>query len=315
MKQENINYVTVGAFVLVILSFFMVAIYQIASDGIDLKKYKIRYGSIMGIKKGSPVSYHGNPVGSVTDISRVHKDGRTTFEVEISINSDYKIPELSVAHIVTPNFLSEQQIDIHEVSSKLYLKQNDTITGEQEVSFMTLMNNVAQEVNSVSTTSIKPLLHNLSRHIDKIGNKLTVQIPQIAENTNKLLLNLNQGADHINRILGSENQKYIRNILINADKISGKFYQMSEKMDSARIKLSLVLENTNKILDSNKQDVRHSVIAFRKSLETVSNRINTIVYNIEQTSRNFSEFSRKIRQNPGSLIGGKSPKEQGVFKR
>jgi len=56
-------------------------------------------------------------------------------------------------------------------------------------------------------------------------------------------------------------------------------------------------------------------VAFRKSLETVSNRINTIVYNIEQTSRNFSEFSRKIRQNPGSLIGGKSPKEQGVFRR
>lgn len=315
MKRDNINYIVVGTFVLLIAIFFLGVMIKLTADDVPLKKYNVRYGNIMGIKKGSPVSYGGNPVGSVTRISRVHKDGITTFQVEISINSEYAIPEQSEAHIVTPNFLSEQQIDILEVKSKHYLKENDTLAGKEEVSFMTLMNNVAHEVNSVSTTSVKPLLHNLNRHIDKIGNKLTEHIPKIAENTNKLLINLSQGADHFNRILGSENQKYIRNILINADKMSAKFYQLSDKMDLVRAKLAKVLESTDKILNSNQQDVRHSIIAFRKSLETVSNRINTIVYNIEQTSRNFSEFSRKIRQNPGSLIGGKSPKEQGVLRR
>ena len=315
MKQENVNYFVVGVFVLSLLGFFMIVVYKVSSEKVPQTKYKVSYTSIMGLKKGSKVSYQGSPVGSVTNIEPIHKDGVTTFEVEISVNKAYRIPTGSIAQIVTPNFLSEQQIDIREVKSDSYLKEGGTIIGKQEVSFMTMLNQVAQEVQQVSNDSVQPLLNTLRDHIDKIGKKLSVQIPQIAENTNKLLMNLNQGADHLNRILGSENQKYVRNILMNADKMSAKFYQMSDKLDLLRVKLAKMIQTADKMLESNRQDVRLSVVAVRKSLETIANRINIIVYNIEQTSRNFSEFSRKIRQNPGSILGGKSPKEQGVLRR
>jgi phospholipid/cholesterol/gamma-HCH transport system substrate-binding protein len=330
--------------------FLMVIMYKLMAPTEDTDKYCIRYENITGVKLGTSVTYGGYKIGSVVgvrhlnvndpeDVNNINefcgkkpdpkakakpkskdkkvadkkkpKFGNTNFVVKIAVKQGWKIPKASIARIVAPNFLSDVQIDIHENVSEEAFIPGDTLAGEEEVSFMTLMNDVAREVKSVSDTSVRPLLKRLEHHIDNIGNKLSVEIPKIAENTNKLLINLNQGADRLNQILGSENQRHISNVLMNADKMSSKLYEMSVKLDKVQTKLTKVLDSTDKIINRNEQDIRQSVIAMRKSIETVSGSINSIVHNIEQTSRNMNEFSHKIRQNPGLLLGGKSPKEKG----
>jgi len=42
----------------------------------------------------------------------------------------------------------------------------------------------------------------------------------------------------------------------------------------------------------------------------VSRNIDSITYNLEGTSRNMSEFSREIRENPGLLLGGNKPVQE-----
>jgi phospholipid/cholesterol/gamma-HCH transport system substrate-binding protein len=39
----------------------------------------------------------------------------------------------------------------------------------------------------------------------------------------------------------------------------------------------------------------------------VARNIDSVTYNLESTSRNFNEFSRQLRENPGVLIGGTKP--------
>ena len=60
--------------------------------------------------------------------------------------------------------------------------------------------------------------------------------------------------------------------------------------------------------DSVGDAVGDAVGDLRYTLATISRTIDGITNNLEASSRNFAEFSRLIRQNPGLLIGG-SPQE------
>jgi len=323
MKRENFNYLVVGIFVFSIMIFTIVVMYKLAMPDQETEDYYAEYTSIMGIKVGSTVTHGGFQIGTVTDIERVARKGATRFKLRLTIKKGWKIPKGSFAEVVAPNLLSVQLINIIEdspaVTSKKatttveYHKPGASLFGKDEASITTMLNGIAKNFSDVSETSIRPLLTNLNEHINKIGTKLSEQIPQIAENTNKLLISLNQGADQVNKILGVENRGYIRNILRNADKMSAKMLEMTTKLDQVRARLASVMANVDKIVAANKHDVRRIVSSTRKTLDAISSRITTIVSNIEQTSRNMSEFTYKIRKNPGLIIRNKKVKEQGVY--
>ncbi len=323
MKRENFNYLVVGVFVFSIMVFTIVVMYKLAVPDQETEDYYAVYKSIMGIKVGSTVTHGGYQIGSVTKVERVNEKGATRFKLQLRIKKGWKIPKGSSAEVVAPNLLSIQLINIidqdlaviSKKTSKLveYHKAGDTIDGKDEASMMIMLNGIAKEVTSVSESSIKPLLTNLNEHINKIGIKLSEQIPQIAENTNRLLISLNQSADQVNKILGVENRGYITSILRNADQMSAKMLEMTTKLDQVRAKLANVMVNVDKIVSSNRHDVSRIVKSTRKTLDAISSRITTIVGNIEQTSRNMSEFTYKIRKNPGLIIRNKKVKERGVL--
>lgn len=323
MKRENFNYLVVGVFVFSIMIFTIVVMYKLAMPDHATEDYYAEYKSIMGIKVGSTVTHGGYQIGSVTKVERVAVNGATRFKLTLTVKKGWKIPKGSSAEVVAPNLLSVQLINIIEEEPAVTAKKSrgpvkyhlagDTIDGKDEASMMIMLNGIAKEVTSVSESSIRPLLTNLNEHINKIGTKLSEQIPQIAENTNRLLISLNQGAAQVNKILGVENRGYIRNILRNADKMSAKMLEMTTKLDQVRAKLASVMANVDKIVTSNRHDVTRIVKSTRKTLDAISSRITTIVSNIEQTSRNMSEFTYKIRKNPGLIIRNKKVKERGVY--
>jgi len=320
MKRENFNYLVVGIFVFTIMITTIVVMYKLAKPDQETDDYYAKYTSIMGIKVGSKVTHGGFQIGSVADIERDKDNGPTRFKLTLRVKKGWKIPVGSSAQVVAPNFLSVQLIDIVETKSTSkttgpikYYPAGGEIDGKDEASFMTMLNGIAKEVTSVSEGSIRPLLTNLNEHINKIGTKLSEQIPQIAENANKLLISLNEGASQVNKILGTENRAYIRNILQNADKMSSKMLEMTTKLDQVRAKLASVVSNVDKVVSANRHDVTRIVKSTRKTLDAISGRISTIVNNIEQTSRNMSEFTYKLRKNPGLIIRNKKVKERGVY--
>ena len=52
--------------------------------------------------------------------------------------------------------------------------------------------------------------------------------------------------------------------------------------------------------------MRESVTDLRHTFRSLSQRVDAITYNLEGTSRNLSEFSRTIRNNPAVLLLGTS---------
>ena len=61
----------------------------------------------------------------------------------------------------------------------------------------------------------------------------------------------------------------------------------------------------DKLFDRNQGEIGHAITDLHDSLEAVARHIDAITHNLELSTRNLSEFSRQIRENPGVLVRGR----------
>jgi phospholipid/cholesterol/gamma-HCH transport system substrate-binding protein len=312
MKQDNINYLVVGVFVLSMFILLLIVLLRISGKTGDTEAYFVHYTNISGIDKGTPVTYGGYHIGQVDDITPQHVNGNTRYRLELALKAGWQIPSDSIARIISPGLLSDDLIDITEGESSTYLKPRDVIQGENPINMMTSLNTVAYEIKDLSDNSIKPLINNLNRQVETIGSDLNTNIPAVTDSMNRLLESLNSSANKLAQLLNEENQQHISNIFQNADVISQQLATMAKGLNNARMQIDRLLDNTNNLISDNSEDIRHSVVDLRDSLGIISENISGIIYNLEGTSRNINEFSRQIRNNPGVLISGSKPKQDEV---
>lgn len=307
MKRENINYLLVGIFVLVMFGLLMMVLYRITGRGADTDPYYVVYSNIAGLNIGTAVTYGGYQVGQVQEVLPQRQAGKTKYKLHLAIKEGWKIPSDSVARIVSPGLLSDNLIDIQEGGSDQFLSPGATIEGQEEISMMTLLNNMAYELQTLSQNSIQPLLDNINKQVEVIGAQLGTQIPQLSANANDLLSRLKESAEALKDLLNEENRGHVASMLRNADNLSQEMVDLSAGFGELRSDLDRLLADANDLVNENRGDVRRSMRSLRQSLDTISNNINTIVYNLEAASRNMNEFSRQIRQNPGLLMSSPSP--------
>lgn len=312
MKQDNVNYLVVGIFVLSMLTLLLVVLFRITGNSAETDPYFVDYTNITGIDKGSPVTYGGYQIGQVDDILPRNVGGKTQYRLELGLKTGWKIPSDSIARIISPGLLSDELIDIAEGKSPTYVKPNGVIQGQDSINMMATLNTVAYEIKDLSDNSIKPLINNLSRHVDAIGSGLNTSIPTVTASINRLLDNLNSSANELAELLNEQNQQHLAHAFENADIISQNLSTLAEGFNNTHTQLERLLDNSNQILTNNSADIRQSVLDLRNSLEIISDNINAIIYNLEGTSRNFNEFSRQIRDNPAVLLNGKAPRDDGV---
>lgn len=307
MKKQSVNYLAVGLFVLGMFVLLMVILYRITGREGDTEAYYVVYSNITGVQVGTAVTYGGYQIGQVQQISPV-RNGGTRFKLRLGIKKGWKIPEDSVARVISPGMLSDNLINIVEGDSTQYLSPGEQLRGREEISMMSLLNSMAYELKTLSDESIKPLLENLNNQVSTIGSDLSEKIPRITANTNQLLAQLQASAENLNGLFSEENRGHFASVVRNADRLSENLVRLSERFSEARGGLDELLENSNALILDNREDIRESVIALRQSMDTISQNIDTVVYHLEVASRNMNEFSRQIRQNPGLLLGGSTPK-------
>lgn len=90
--EREANYITVGAFVLLVIAMgtLFVFWYSDRGDERDYTRYEIYFnGSVSGLSEGSPVRYLGVDVGRVV---RMNLDTRTPDRVQVIVDIDKKAP-------------------------------------------------------------------------------------------------------------------------------------------------------------------------------------------------------------------------------
>lgn len=328
MKRDNINYLVVGTFVLVVFAMLMVFLYQLTGRGGPSDIYTVTYNNVAGIKFGTPVLYEGYQVGQVESIEPVPSAEGMSYKLELSVAKGWRIPSDSMAQVVASGLLSAMTIEIKEGDSERMLEPGSEIEGREAVSIFAAVNDLASNFKELSDDSIRPLLNTLADNIEKLTdellqlarddirpvfNNLNHKIDQVrfVEETNQLVARLNTAADGLQSMLNEDNQGHVASTVDNLNQASVNLNDLLNNIDTTRGTLDQMLVGVDDLVSSNKQDLRISVRKLRTALETISANIDAITYHMEGTSRNMHEFSRYLRENPGALIrGGTQPAEE-----
>lgn len=284
MKKDSINYFMVGLFVLSGFVLLFVMLLKITGIQSDSDKYYVELNNVTGIKDGIVVTYRGYEVGAVSDIEPVVNMGKTSYRMELLIKSGWSIPKDSTAQIVMPAIISDKQIDISQGLSSQLLSPGDTIKSIEAVDIMQLVNSIANEIDSL--------------------------VPQSAQSIKHLLSQLSYSADQVAFVLSDKNVSHLNNLFKHADSSGKSLAELANGFTKINKQLDNILSKTDVLLDENSNDVRYSVIEMKKSIDAISSRIESVMHNLDASSQNMNEFSRTLRNNPGSLLGGKSPSEK-----
>lgn len=312
MKQDNINYLMVGTFVLTTLLLLLIVLLRMTGKNGDTEPYDVVYNNVAGIQAGSAVTYGGFQIGQVDAIVPVLEQGSTRFKLQLAIDSHWNIPDNSEARIFSPGLLSDPQIDIVEGDSQISLVPGGRLKGKEAADLFGAIDTVAYEVKDLSEKSIRPLLKNLglrvdsiSKRFDVVGNDLTEGIPQIVSSVNTLLGSMNASASRLEKILSTENTTQINSLLVNVNHSSQNLVQLTAGLEQSAGRLDGIIASAGKLVDKNGEGVSDSVKEMHESLSVISKNVDAIIYNINTASRNFNEFSHQIRINPGLLLGTK----------
>lgn len=302
MKQDHINYLAVGIFVLACLLVLMVTLYRISGSSSNADEYFVELQNVSGIRTGSPVTYAGFQIGQLADIVPVRGQGKTRYRLQLLIKSGWTIPVDSTATIVTPGLLAEKQLDISEGKSQSMLKPGATITGIEAQDMFKLVSNMSAQFQQLTDQGLRPLFDTLNREI-------TTTVPALTQQTAQLLKQLNASAERLLKVMSSADDKRLNAIMNNTESMTSNLLKVSERLSQASAEVNTLLQTTTSMMNENNKDLRQAVLDLRTSMDVVATNINSVVDHIDSTARNMSEFSRQIRTNPGVILNSTPPKD------
>jgi phospholipid/cholesterol/gamma-HCH transport system substrate-binding protein len=325
MRNYSISYATVGVFVAAMVVALIVTLTLITGRSGPRDGYRVLFDNVTDIKYGTVVRYQGFPIGQVDEIDPIYQDGRYRFGVKVSVLRGWKIPADSQASIKASSFLAAKTIDIQGGSSKDLIAVGGDIQGSGAGDMFALMAGLAGKVGGLLDTGVVPLLDQLKGSIKQLTDTANNQIGGVGGDVHVLVTNANAHLDDISnqvkglttglsynidqlkKVLADGNVKAVNQILANLDTASRTADQTLAQLDALSIEVNGVAQSVHAMVERNSKNVDKSTADLEYILRAVSSNIDSITSNLEGTSRNMSEFSRLIRQNPGLLLSGSSP--------
>ncbi len=299
----------VGLLVISMLTLLGVVLLKITGRDTNTDTYYVLLNEITGVDEGTAVTYGGYQLGQVESIAPERKQGKTFYRLALSIQRGWQIPTDSVSSIISPGMLSDNQVDIKEGSSQEFLAPGSTITGIKTASAMAMLNTIASEITDLSQNSVKPLISSIHQQVDRTGNQFSHKLDVVSARLLSLLEKFQNNSDQLTQLLGGKNQQHMASMFENADQASRKLVSLAKGFENTSQELTTLLEQSSSLMKDNRQDIRHAVIDLRSTMNTLSININSIVDNLDASSRNMNEFTRRIRENPSAIINSKPPED------
>lgn len=285
MKRDNVNYLLVGGFVLLMAAVLLYALYRITGHSQKGDIYFTHFPNVAGIKEGTVVTYEGFEVGNVAEIAPVIRDQRTAYRITLNLRAPLKIPVDSRALIATPGMLSAPLVEIKEGGGREILAVGGDIPGSSNPNLMDTLAALAADLSAITETSIKPLLAQINQNVSPALVDLRSTMERI-----------NRTAGRVDALFSDQNVKHWGRLLQNADGASANALKLSTDLSGVRAEVEALVK-----------DSRGLVASSGKDLKDVVRRVDATLYQLEAAGRNLNEFSRTIRENPAALLQSRPP--------
>ena len=200
MKNNRINYLVVGFFVLAMLGSLLAVATMLAGQRGATDTYFTEFKNVLGVSRGTQLLYQGYPIGQVEYVVPMRKDGVQLYRLELTVPLDWKIAKVGVVNIAT-GLLSAVTIDIREETSggAGFLSPGDTIPSNEPSDVFVAVANIAEQVSELLADDIKPLVEDLG-----------VKVPEIAENARIFSEQLTVTGERINKLLDEIRRELLR---------------------------------------------------------------------------------------------------------
>lgn len=298
MKRDNINYLAVGCFVLLMGAVLLYGLYRITGHSGKGDEYITHFSNVAGIKVGSVVTFEGYEVGNVASISPHSHEGRTRYRVVLNLHKPTRIATDSHAMIAAPGLLSAPLVEIREGKSSEVLAAGGEIRGIAGGNLMESVAALAGQLGEITETGVKPLLAQITRRVDTLGASMEKNLPPAMEDLRGTLSRLNATAARVEKLFSEDNQKRWQSVLGNADEATASALKLSREMQGVTREVSELVRDSRGLVSGSGRD-----------LEAALRRADSVLYQLESAGRHLNEFSRQVRENPSALINSRPPAE------
>jgi phospholipid/cholesterol/gamma-HCH transport system substrate-binding protein len=330
MKRDNINYLVVGIFVIAVLGAFFIFMYFVTGRTGPADHYFVHYKNVAGLKFGTGVFYEGYHVGQIEKIVPEAAPTGMQYVLTLSVKRGWKIPEDSVARVISSGLISAVQIEIDEGVSPNIVAPGGELLGQEQQDLLAVLSEAAGEFSSLSRDGVMPVLRNLNERINEVSAEIISfrreELGSLVETFNQrlnqdligdaqtLISKLDDSAQQLQKILGTANQRQIEQFLIHIDDVAVNMNGLITRIETTRAQMgetlvaiqNLALHN-EKELASTVRKANISMQQMQDALTTVNEHLSTIMYNVEGSTRQLHEFSQAVRDNPARLIRGSEP--------
>lgn len=328
MRNNKLNYVLVGSFVLAMLAGLVVSVAMLTGRTGATDSYYAVYSNVTGVKFGTQVLYEGFPIGQVEAVTPVADGAAMSFRVDFSVVEGWRIPDDSVAVIAAPGLLSAITLSLTAGQSENTLEPDARVRGREAANVFAVVSSVADQISALTEKDIRPLLNNITpllesitKTSDSLGGildgearilvsdmvsltgELSDRIPRIADDIEQITARINQSTKELSTLLTEKNRKQIESLIGNMDTAAANFTGLSDNLDG-------LIKDLGGVVADNRPNIDESVADIRYVTDSLARHIDTLNQNMEATSRNMYEFSRQIRLNPGLLLGGTPPRDE-----
>ena len=291
MKNEKRNYLVVGTFVIAMAVALIVWLSLMAGQMGASDRYSVVFSHLSNVKPGARVLFEGFPVGLVDAITPLDRDGRRVFRVGMAVEEGWPIPANSTAGI-TQGLFSAPEITIERGDSPQMLTPGSEIAPLEH----------ANIVDALKTTSSKANL---------ILDEVADAAPRLVADAEQILSQLETSAGRINEILNPENVRRVSSILGNFEQATDEANHLLVELRKAGENVDLLVGHLDALLDEESGDVSQAIDDARHTMATIARHIDAITADLEDTTRNLSEFSKQVRANPGVLLRGRASSDDG----
>ncbi|MHA1598805.1 MAG: MlaD family protein [Alphaproteobacteria bacterium] len=306
MRNNKLNYVIVGSFVLAMMVGLIASVVMLTGRTGAMDSYYAIYNNVTGVKFGTQVMYEGYPIGQVEEVTPVTGNAKMSFRVDFSVVEGWRLPDDSIAKIAAPGLLSAITLSITAGQSADALKPGMEIQGQENADMFAVVSQVADD--------LRPLMKTINGTVGSFGKLLETDIadmvgdlaqraPRIADNIEDFTDKINQSSEQLLALLTPANREKIEAMIGNLDVAATNFTELSTNLDG-------LVKELNALVADNKGNIDQSMADLRYVSDSVARHIDSLNQNMEATARNMYEFSRQIRQNPGLLLGGTPPRDE-----
>ncbi|MCA9732925.1 MCE family protein [candidate division KSB1 bacterium] len=252
----------------------------------ETKKYLARFSYTNGIRPGSQVRYGGLLVG---EISRVYypDDDNSILEIELDVDAKTPVKVNSEAFITSIGIMGEYYIELTTGSPDADLLPTGSLLRSKDVASLAQMGEPFEKVATqleILLVRVNDLLNKENRghisgmiaSVDTLLYNTRKDAPKLVDQISSLSSELHDLTNNINELMVG-NQETLTTVIQQMAAVVGHTDTLLVSLNSTSIQLNQMMRDNNQ-------------------------SVNRAMQNLNLASKNFEEFSRKIKNEPWSLV-------------